>query len=413
MLRLISNHERSKHLQHLQGWLSDCTDGFIAVAFFKHTGFRSIEAALNGFLQRGGTLRLLVGTDFYLTEPSVLRALAQLAQQFPKLNWRMVEASSTATFHPKYYRFCDPKYVRLISGSANLTAGGLEKNIEVSIMLKEAAEGELTAETARIEAALWTDPRCQEVTEERIGTYATEFEIARKHQKEAGAKIRKELEEAPKLDGKQLRRELEAYFASAKDQADLKRRRANYRTASELIQSDLLKTRKLSAQGFESIYQRLVGQSGRDKLWHSGSVYRSKTKVLDQWPEVVAMVQDIASDLRRSPEAMYAMGRRWIDEIGGLGPNIFTEFCHTLAPKRYAPLNNNPVTSLRCLRIDEFPHPSAFQPADYARFCHCLDRVRKQCGFANLGETDHFLNFVYWRHQAGGKKLGKLRHENH
>jgi len=222
----------------------------------------------------------------------------------------------------------------------------------------------------------------------------------------AEAELQREFEELPKLEGQQLVSELQAYRADAKQQADLAKRKTNYQTAQHLLKAELLNVAEPTEKEFEAVYQHLVGQSGGDKLWHSGSVYRSKNTVLLQWQKVVAMVHDIYINLKRSPEEMYALGLKWTEQIEGVGPNIFTEFCHTLAPARYSPLNNNPVTSLRWLNDDQFPHPSGFKADDYGRFCRCPDRLRNRCGFADFGETDHFLNFVYWRHRDEAKQPG-------
>ena len=114
---------------------------------------------------------------------------------------------------------------------------------------------------------------------------------------------------------------------------------------------------------------------------------------------VLGMIREIAETLDRTPEAMYDVGLRWMDQISGLGPNIFTEFCNTLRPDVYATLNNNSVTSLFELGIYDFPSPSAFKSADYGRFFRRIGQLATRCGFGDLGETDHFLNFVYWRHK--------------
>lgn len=406
MIRIISNEAQRNHRQLLQSWLDGSLDAFVAVAFLKHSGLRLIEAHLEAFLRRGGTLRLIVGTDFFLTEAQALRDLDRLAKMYTKLEWRLVEQSNSSTFHPKYYRFQDGASVWLMTGSTNLTGGGLESNIEVSVVTEDSIGGPLVRETSKIESALWNNPRVVVPTEEWMGRYAAQAETARKRMKAAEAELQREWEELSKLEGQQLANELEAYRADAKQQADLASRKDNYQTALHLINSELLNDAKPTDKQFEAVYQRLVGQSGGDKLWNSGSVYRSKTTVLLQWQKVVAMVRDIAADLKRTPEEMYTLGLMWTEQIEGVGPNIFTEFCHTLASARYAPLNNNPVTSLRWLQADQFSHPSGFEADDYGRFCRCLDRLRNQYGFADLGETDHFLNFVYWRHRDEARQPG-------
>src|SRR5690606_37760168 len=92
MIKILSNGVQRNHERQLRSWLQGCSDGFIAVAFLKQAGLRTIQEDLGGFLRRGGKMRLLVGTDFFLTEPNALRALANLARDYPNLDWRIIES---------------------------------------------------------------------------------------------------------------------------------------------------------------------------------------------------------------------------------------------------------------------------------------------------------------------------------
>ncbi len=404
MLRLISNDERRNHEQLLRSWLSGCDAAFVAVAFLKSSGLAAIKDDLIAFLNRGSSLRLLVGRDFCVTEPDALRVLLGLSQKHPQFEWRMVAQSPASTFHPKYYRFSGGGRIWVLTGSANLTSGGMSANIEVSAIAEDEITGGLAKEADRLEGSLWSNARCELPTEPLIGAYAAKFELNRKQEAKAAELIEQELREFPTLTGEVLTAELSAYRSSQEEQQDFAKRRANYQTARKMILDELLGARELTTPKFERIYESLVGSDGGTKLWHSGSVYRGKAEVMKQREDVVAMVREIAASLELSPEAMYHVGKRWMDRIGGVGPNIFTEFCNTLRAGSYAVLNDNPVTSLLALRIDQFPRPSAFKPEDYGRFCRCLDRLAKHCGFSDLGETDHFLNFVYWRHKEKARE---------
>ncbi|AWI08897.1 phospholipase D-like domain-containing protein [Ereboglobus luteus] len=398
MLRILQNDGRRNHGQLLKNWFTGSSDVFIAVAFLKATGWRVLAENIESFLGRGGRMRLLVGTDFYLTEPAPLRELFTLGTEFPALDWRLVDSVATSTFHPKYYRFRSEKWLWVMTGSANLTAGGLTHNIETSVIIEDGIDGALAKECEKAEAALWSHPRNRLPNEVLIGSYAAAFNVARQCAEDARDRAEKTLMHQPKVEGKRLEDELAAYRGNQKHQADLRSRHSNYMEAMRLIRN-LLSEREPAFESFAAIYGKLVGERQGDKLWHSGSVYRSKTKVLNQWQEVMSMLREIESSVKLAPAKMYTMGETWIKKIHGIGPNIFTEFCHTLDPKRFSPLNNNPVTSLRWLGVDYFPHPSAFNPEDYGRFCRCMDRLRERCDLANLGEADHFLNFIYWRHK--------------
>ncbi len=407
MLRILQNAENRNHGQVLENWLAGSSDAFIAVAFLKSAGWRMIAGGVQAFLERGGRLRLVVGTDFYMTEPEPLRELLRLRAKYPALEWRLVASSGSSTFHPKYYRFQAGKWIWLLTGSANLTAGGLSRNIETSVMVEDAADGPLGKECEKTEAQLWVLPRNQVPDEGIVGRYAAAYSAAKDSAALAQRHLAEALEKQSKLEGQRLEEELALYRSDAGQQAELETRRANYIEALRLVRR-LLAQSDSTPQEFAAVYEKLVGERKGTKLWHSGSVYRSKSKVLSQWQDVLAMLREIEAARGRSPEEMYALGEKWMKQIHGIGPNIFTEFCHTLDPKRFTPLNNNPVTSLRWLGVDDFPRPSAFKPEDYGRFCRCMDRLRARGSFADLGDADHFLNFVYWRHRDEADALTPL-----
>lgn len=399
MIRLLLNEETRNHGKLLRSWLRDCDDGFIAVAFLKEAGLRIILDEMKSFLERGGDLRMVIGTDFFLTEPSALRRLLQLGREFPSFEWRIVEQSSVSTFHPKYYRFSAAGHQWVMTGSANLTEGGLTGNIETSALAEGRNDGDLAKESKRIETELWLASRCQMPTEERIGDYAICFELMERRRKQAEDLARKELQDRPRLFGEKLETELRIYRDSEKEQVDLVARRENYARAKKLIEKEIIVATKVTQSSFDEFYGKLVADGEGVKLWHSGGVHRSKGKISAQKDKVVAMIRELARDTSRSPEEIFTVRQDEQLTVTGLGPNIFTEICNTLAPERYAVLNKNPLTSLRVLGGLTFPEPQLFKPEDYGSFCRCMDRLRERCNFADLGETDHFLNFVYWRHR--------------
>jgi hypothetical protein len=285
-----------------------------------------------------------------------------------------------------------------MTGSANLTAGGLSHNIETSVMLEDLVESRFFQECEKTEAALWNHPRSLAPNEEMIGRYAAQHARAKRLAKKAEELVEAETEKVPELEGERLTFELEAYFANPREQADLNDRRANYLEANRLVSDLVHRALVITDSEFRTVFESLVGSQDGRKLWHSGGINRSRTQVLEQWPEVLNMLSDIAAVIEQSPAEVYRVGMQWIERIDGVGPNMLTEFCHTLSPTQFSPLNNNPVASLRWLGIDAFPRSHAFDPEDYARFCSCMDRLRERAGFRDLGEADHFLNYIYWQH---------------
>ncbi|MBA1322706.1 phospholipase D family protein [Pseudomonas plecoglossicida] len=97
----------------------------ISVAFATSTGVRGISDFLAPFADRA---TVLVGIRNGVTTAQGIYSLAKLG-----LNLKVVDTGAVGCiFHPKLYYVQGESEVRLMVGSANLTAGGLWNNIEAS-----------------------------------------------------------------------------------------------------------------------------------------------------------------------------------------------------------------------------------------------------------------------------------------
>ncbi len=396
MVELLSNYTTKRHCARLNEWLRESEDVFIAVAFLKFTGLDRVLPDLEKLLQRGDRLTMIIGTDFWLTEPRALWALWKLKRKGHLFELRMFEPSVGSTYHPKYYRFHKGDETVAVVGSANLTKGGLDTNVELSIVHQSPRSSGISGQFAMIEERILSEQRCYEPIFTDLQIYETEFAAARLAFKQAGQNAKRAVAEITPLTDLVLRKLLNRYRKSSQQIADLKKRKGAYRTASRLIQTELVSGKPITRAAFRTHYGRLVGTAGETKLWHSGSVFRSKKQVVRHHQLMQKMIREISENLNATPEAMFGIGRRWIAKIPGLGPNVFTEFCNTLSPSRFAVLNNNPITSLQKLGQAALPSPQQFSPENYQRYCDVLQQLRHKAGFRDLGETDHFLNFVYW-----------------
>lgn len=394
---ILFNSATRNHRHPIKQAIRVSDDIFFAVAFLKQSGLSQIIGDIKEVLQRGATFNAVIGTDFWLTDPEALESLFRLQTDYATCKLHIFKSSAKSTFHPKYYRFKTGSTLRLILGSANLTDGGLATNIEVS-SLHECSDSDGFAKGAsEFEHMILNDPRCLAPTYDDLLKYQSEHSIFQSAHKKAERSARKEIAEIVSLDEVQLRNFLAAYKNDARHQTDLQHRKTNYADAQVLLNSKLLSPQNLSMAEFREIYGQLVGARGANKLWHSGSVHRLMNKIIPQHALMQSMVRDIGRHLDLSPGEMYELGQTWMEKIQHFGPNVFTEICNTLRPEKFAVLNNNPTTSLRKLGRGSFPSPGAFTPADYEKYCEVLDRLRDACGFKDFGETDHFLNYVYWK----------------
>jgi HKD family nuclease len=396
MAGLLSNSNGQSHADSLRGGVSRSDDVFMAVAFLKCKGLEAIHAELRHLLEAGGRLTAVIGTDFCLTDPAAIVALDRLQEDFTDARLFLFDESPRSTFHPKYYRLRGTGHETLIVGSANLTGGGMETNCEVSVVSDITANPDLAEQARKYEQSLLDDRRCKRADWIAIQHYQSRHRVVDKAQRKAEKAAKKKLKDVKFLKGDLLHEYLKAYQASQKEREDLAARTANYQTARVLL-DEIADTQDADRATFEERYGRLVGERSLGRLWHSDGLHRSKAAVIDQHEEVSAMVRDIRDHLDLDPAEMFALGDRYVQAIHKLGPNAMTEVCNTFRPDRFAVLNRNPLTSLQVLGLATFGDRLHFKPEDYAEYCRIMTRLRDECGFADLGKTDHFLNFIYWQ----------------
>ncbi|MGO8835161.1 MAG: hypothetical protein ACLQE9_20410 [Roseiarcus sp.] len=101
----------------------------LSVAFVSESGVREIEAKLNA---HGAQLRVFAGIRNDITSHQGLARLHSI----PGSTLYVVDTGArNVLFHPKLYLARGKARARLVIGSANLTLGGLNNNIEASMML--------------------------------------------------------------------------------------------------------------------------------------------------------------------------------------------------------------------------------------------------------------------------------------
>jgi HKD family nuclease len=119
--------------RRLQEDLRQAQQVSVASAFAKPSAFDVVN--LPGWCGGERRLRMLVGTDFALTDLAVVKRL----QALPGADCRVFHTVGTRgrprTFHPKLYIVDRPGERVVYVGSSNFTAGGLRDNIEANVRL--------------------------------------------------------------------------------------------------------------------------------------------------------------------------------------------------------------------------------------------------------------------------------------
>ena len=135
----ISNSQQPLH-EILSRELTDADEFRAESAFLNSGGLNYVMPEMRRILECEGSVYLVHGADFRITDPQAVRSLVDLSVQFENMyyfvhfHWSL---STRHTFHPKLYittsdyqRYC------AIIGSSNLTQGGMARNVEVNAVIR-------------------------------------------------------------------------------------------------------------------------------------------------------------------------------------------------------------------------------------------------------------------------------------
>jgi len=374
--------------------LNDAQDVYISVAFLKLSGLALIKENINKILDDNGSINFIIGLDLYITEPNALYELFDLCQINPKIKV-FLYSSKSSTFHPKMYasrRHCKSS---VLIGSANLTHGGLSTNVEASIYNENSPL--LFEECKEFFSDLTLSPDCKKASALAIHEYEQQYSIFNEEAKNARITSQKKISELAETS--LLQKRYKEYCNDENEMHSLAIKRSNYKEARLLI--DELNSNKIKSKSdFMRVYEKLVGAAGHKKLWHSGSIFRSKNMVAESYQEFLKFISFLSSNSisSKSQKMIFEQTIPVKNKIVGLGFNVITELLNTLAPEKFPVLNKNPIDSIKYLLGEEFKEPSKFKSEDYQTYADFMGKLRSDIGAKDFIETDHFLNFVYWKY---------------
>jgi HKD family nuclease len=399
VIELVSNSGGS-HLAVLLELLASADRIVICTAFLKSSGEKLLEKSLIAALRRGASIDIFAGSNFYQTEPAALERLLAIFQTEPsKARLYLTDLQGQSTFHPKLYWFTHGVKETLVVGSANLTSGGLQGNDELSLSVAVPAGGELSQSAQEFIAYART--RCidgEPVSATQLAEYRRKHEIYKKHAKAAEKKTREEIKATNGISSTKLKLYLKRYLNDKSQQRNWKIRVENYKVALDVI-NRMADAKSMSRDQFMADYELLVGKKGGTKLWHSGSVFRSKNQVAKKHELFLAMLRKMRRQNGEKPAVMFEEAMAAAQQIPGLGVNVVTEMMSTFDQEKYAALNKNPIESLKELGYPLHSNlgKHAFSAEDYQQFVDVLHVLAKKNNFgSNLAQMDHFLNFIYW-----------------
>jgi HKD family nuclease len=151
-----------------QGLTDDRFDEFTAVvAWAKKSGLSRIRPLIQGFRARGGTARILLGIDEGgASVEGLYAAIGDFDEKF------VLNDAGSGTFHPKLYIFSGETVSIVITGSSNLTRGGLFANYEVGVCpeldLTQDSDAQVREAVTSYVQRLWQDGTSKPLTEDLI-----------------------------------------------------------------------------------------------------------------------------------------------------------------------------------------------------------------------------------------------------
>ncbi|WP_409591726.1 restriction endonuclease PLD domain-containing protein [Vibrio jasicida] len=391
---MLVRNDNKEHTKILKEMLDNAQDVYIAVAFLKLSGLELIKENLEKILDGNGNINLIVGLDLYVTEPKALYELFDLCQLNTKLKV-FLYSSKNSTFHPKMYASRRNDKSSVLIGSANLTNGGLSTNVEASIYNKN--DVSLFEECKDFFCDLTLSTDCKKASALTIQEYEQQYLVFNKEVEKAERTSKQKIDNLAETS--LLKECYKEYCNDKNEMHSLAIKRSNYREAKLLIEEFNTDSVK-SKSDFMRVYEKLVGAAGQEKLWHSGSIFRSKNKVAESYQEFLKFTSFVSSDsvLSKKPQIVFEQVIPVKKKILGLGFNVITELLNTLEPEKFPVLNKNPIGSVKYLLGEEFKEPGQFKSQDYQAYAEFMGKLRTDIGAKDFIETDHFLNFVYWKY---------------
>lgn len=394
MIKIITNTDVNNAHQHLLKQLfGQANLIYIATAFLKKAAVDMLTSYLNGVPD----CKVIAGYNFGITDPDALTKIMKLSERMPNVQGYLNNMKLKEVFHPKLYLIRDAEYCHIITGSANMTNGGLLKNNEVSIYHRCLEADEIWQETlAYFNECIHPDKA--DLLSARIIAIYREY-----HKKQK--QIAKQVKEFPDVtnslfyDLKQLKQHL-LQLDRTELEAGFQQKRLDYREAKEIL--DILAERQHAANDFRNMLEDLAGKAGMPGLWYSNGLFRHKTKLFKQQASFRKLILAVRNNLGRSPQFIYDQAKKAADAINGAGPNFIGEIMMTYAPDKLANINQNPITVLRREgNVDIKAASSSYNGKDYEEYNEIIHEIARGIGLKDMLEIDYFFNKIYQKIKNG------------
>jgi HKD family nuclease len=395
-MRFIANiDDQNNHFVSIAENLKLYDEAFFAVAFLKSSGIKYLIPVIEEFLNAGGKLSIIAGQNFALTEPKALYELRRLFENFPKSKLFLAKANSVdKVFHPKLYLFKKKDKCCVISGSANITQGGLIENAETSLLVYTQSNEDVWINSKKYFEKLQDIEHSNEASLLVIKQYETFFEQQKQYNKNAKAIPTKSKSQLA-FDYNNLIEHFKA-FDNTERQQQLDLKMSLYKEAKTIL-NRIADNKSLSQKEFEPLLDRLVGSKNVDNLWHSGSLFRLRRSVYPYYKNFQDLVRFVRDNRNKPVDVVFEKAKDKVRLIKGAGENYITEIMMTYNFLDFANLNKNPITVLKKEGgVNIKASSSSFNGNDYHEYCELIKEICANLGLKNMLEADSFFNEIYW-----------------
>lgn len=394
-IKLVSNCTETNHLSILKKLFKEADEIWLATAFFKMSGLNLLLPLIKKHIKKDLDITIIAGQNFGLTEPEALKTLFTLFQSKLNANLFLDRAlDKNIVFHPKLFLFKKGDVATIISGSSNITKGGLENNQEVSLMVE-----------TQIPSKEWQTAikYFENIVDEKNATPVDMMLIKRYelfYKEQLGARMKQKVSPDEKKGGfgfdyDKLERHLKIF--REENRIDFEEREEDYKRARKLL-DEIVQSPRMTQSRFEEIIDSLVGAAGRSALWRSGSLFRHRFKVYRSKNEFTKLVSFIRNNQKGQTNKVFEGAKELVKVVKGASINYVTEIMMTYRPNKFANLNSNPITVLKEEAGAYFKsHSSSFNGYDYSEYCLLLKEISKKLGLKNMLYVDSFFNEIYWK----------------
>jgi len=389
-MRIVFNHNKNNHLSTIIKEINTANSVKIAVAFFKNSGFELLKPTIIKALKRGVGFEIYCGLNFGTTEATALQNVLNLFKQYNNAKLYLIYTKPNQTFHPKVWVFETPNNTTILSGSANFTSGGLDKNFECSIINTFSNEDVQVKDTLSYFEDLKIKKFARIADSLMIAQYST-YQKA-EYEKQKGIKATAPTPEEINYDFNKLKKWHDKLKHSYEEYN--KERKLLYRKASKVL--DEIAIGSLTDKEFKIQYEKLVGSPGVTPLWKSGSIDRHKGDVFKNKTSFTKLVKFIRENKNTDASFLFEKSIKIANKINGVGPNIVCEIMMTYNPIEFANINKNPITVLiNEAKVNIKKDSKSYNGEDYKTYCNIIKDIRQKLRLEDMLQVDTFFNEIY------------------